>query len=215
MKLDPAAAAKRYERGTRERQVQLWHNDDDGTATLAGFGLPADKATAAAERIDAFARAAKNAGGSDGRTWEQLRADVFLDLLNGTHTGPAPLHRNGVVELTVPLTTLMGLADKPGDISGFGTVTADIARQIAERQHDATWRVSVVDPRSGRVVYSGRTNRRPTRTISEKVMARDRQCRAPGCRAPATRSDLDHTIDHSKGGVSEPWNLITYLLGRG
>lgn len=207
IKLDPDAAAERYRRGVRDRQVQLWPNDDDGTAALAGFGLPADRAASAAERIDAYARAAKRAGHDDGRTLEQIRADVFLDLLNGTHTGPAPVHRAGVVELTVPLTTLMGLANRPGELAGFGTVTADVARQIAERQQDAVWRFSVVNPRTGQVVHSGRTNRRPTQAVSDTVVARDRQCRAPGCRAPASRTDLDHTVDHARDGPSEAWNL--------
>jgi hypothetical protein len=39
------------------------------------------------------------------------------------------------------------------------------------------------------------------------VIARDRTCRGPGCRVPAHRTELDHRLDHAKGGPTEVWNL--------
>jgi hypothetical protein len=37
-----------------------------------------------------------------------------------------------VIELTVPLTTLIGLQYLPGDLSGWGPVCAEIARKAAQ-----------------------------------------------------------------------------------
>ena len=33
--------------------------------------------------------------------------------------------------------------------------------------------------------------------------ARDRHCRFPGCRVPAIRCEIDHTIDHHLGGPTD------------
>lgn len=199
--IDPAAARKRQEDSVKQRYLHS-ELDQDGTATLAGYRLPADRAAAAAARIDALARAAKQGG--DIRTMDALRADTFLDLLEGVDVG-ATAGRGGV-ELRVPLTTLMRLADEPGEIGGWGPVVADIARQVAERQAGSPWRVSVYDA-LGRLVHHGPVRRRPTTADAEFVKARDRTCRAPGCRTPASRADLDHTRDWAKGGPTIPENL--------
>ncbi|MBO0871514.1 MAG: DUF222 domain-containing protein, partial [Micromonosporaceae bacterium] len=121
--VDPVAAQKRQEQALRQRRLQCYP-DPDGTATLLGTGLPAERTRAAANRIDQLARAAKQAG--DARTMDQLRADTMLDLLDGTNAGQSVDAR---VEVTVPLQTLMQLADEPGELGGYGPLVADVARQ--------------------------------------------------------------------------------------
>jgi hypothetical protein len=39
------------------------------------------------------------------------------------------------------------------------------------------------------------------------VQVRDRVCTYPGCRAPATRSELDHTREYGRGGLTLAGNL--------
>nr|MDT0662289.1 DUF222 domain-containing protein [Micromonospora sp. DSM 115978] len=202
--VDPEAADRRRQASLAGRRV-VSELDPDGTATLAGYRLPTDRAAIAAARIDELARAAKRAG--DGRTMDQLRADIFLDLLEGIIGATAgESAAGGGVELRVPLTTLMGLADQAGEIAGWGPVVAEVARKVAERQRRSSWRVSVYDS-TGRLVHNGPVRRRPSTADAEFVKARDRTCRAPGCRMPAHRSDLDHTRPYSKGGPSDPDNL--------
>lgn len=82
---DPQAAARRHTDAVKERRVVTGTNPDT-TAFLSGCNLPPDRAVAAYERIDAFARARKRAGDHEGL--DQLRADVFLGLLDGTYAGP-------------------------------------------------------------------------------------------------------------------------------
>jgi Domain of unknown function (DUF222) len=129
-KYDPAAAARRAERAEAVRRVD-YQVTDDGVAIIAGCGLPVEQAAAAIERVDAFALAARLDG--DPRTLQQLRADAFVGLLAGTWHGPAPVHRAGVLELTVPLSTLLALDSLPGELAGWGPVCADIARRTAEQ----------------------------------------------------------------------------------
>jgi hypothetical protein len=104
------------------------------------------------------------------------------------------------------MTTLMGLTDFPGDLAGWGPVIADIARQVVAAQHDATWRCSVYDEQ-GQLIHHGSTRRRPKAEDVAYIRARDRTCRAPGCRRPARQCDVDHTQDWVKSGVTCRCNL--------
>lgn len=118
---------------------------------------------------------------------------------------PGP--RRGVVELQVPLLTLLRLAEQPGELDGWGPVVADIARQVAHRNHDGTWRFTITDE-LGNLAWHGITRARPTAATAALVRARDRTCVAPGCRRPARNCDLDHTIPKTAaGGHSGPSNL--------
>ncbi len=128
---------------------------------------------------------------------------------------PGP--RRGVVELQVPLTALMGLTNLPGELTGFGPVVADIARQVAEQHRDGTWRFSVYSE-IGDLISHGITRarpdppdrarrRRPTAEVAALVRARNRTCTAPGCRIPSTNCDLDHSVDWVRGGATDESNL--------
>ncbi len=80
IKADPTAAKRRYHNGLEGRR--LWRGrEDDGTASLSGRFLPADRAAAADGRIQAIADWLKDNG--DERSMDQLRADIALDLLQG------------------------------------------------------------------------------------------------------------------------------------
>jgi hypothetical protein len=203
--VDPDAAAKRAARSREGRRVQSGP-DNQGTAYVNAFGLPLAQTAAAMERVDSFARAARNAG--DQRTLEQLRADVFLQLLNGTYAGPPPQHRKGVVHVTVPLTTLMGIQDLPGDLAGWGPFCADLARQCAEQTatHGAAIRFTVHDD-DGTVLATGSTRRRPPATMAARVRAHTTRCVAPGCGRAACHCELDHRERWTDGGVTVEENL--------
>ena len=171
----------------------------DGTADLCGVQLPPDQAGRAYDRINRLARSLKEEG--DGRRLDQIRADVYLDLL----TGDIATRRQGTVDLVVDLTTLAGLDDNPGELAGYGPVTADVARKVAAESVEAEWRYTVtVD---GAPAHVGTTSRRPTASMQRLVQAKYRTCVFPGCRMPSTQCDLDHLVAVSDGGATEPCNL--------
>ena len=196
IEVDPDAATARYEEAVAERRV-VADLSDDGTAQLMGMALPPDRVVSASAFINQLARHLKRAG--ETRTMDQLRADVFLDLLEGRHQ-----HRStsgGAIELRVDLETLARLSDAPGELAGFGPVIADIARQVTDRQRDgSTWRYVVTDPHTGMPLHHGTTRRRPTATQQRHVETRDPRCVFPGCRMPSQACDLDHRIEwaHSR-----------------
>jgi hypothetical protein len=202
--VDPESAKHRYEQGLKERLVAVEANYD-GTAGLYGMQLPAADTHAAMRRINRLARAAR--AKNDPRSMDQIRADVFLDLLNGRYQMHTVDRTLGGVELRVDLTTLAGLAEAPGELAGFGPVIADIARQVAGEQTDAEWRYTITDPETGAVVHNGTTRRRPTTTQKREVQTRNPTCVFPGCRMPSTDCDIDHNREWAQGGATTPTNL--------
>jgi hypothetical protein len=200
---DTQEARKRYDQALNARRV-IAEPSVDGTATLTGRDLPPDKVAAITRRINNIARSLRREG--EIRTMDQLRADIFIDLLEGTnHTG----HSKGVVHLTVDLDTLTELAEHPGELNGFMPVIADIARHVANHQTDAEWRYTITDTETGQPIHTGTTKRRPTASDRQHVETRDRSCVFPGCRMPATDCDLDHTTTWAENGPTHPDNLAT------
>ncbi len=126
--VDPDSAQKQYEQGVAERRVSMEANPD-GTANLYGLQLPAAETQAAMRRINRLARGLRSK--SEFRSIDQLRADVFLDLLHGTSQDHG--RDRGTVDITVDLQVLAGLSEAPGELNGYGPVIADIARQVARR----------------------------------------------------------------------------------
>jgi hypothetical protein len=120
--------------------------------------------------------------------------------------GSLPGPRRGVVDIQVPLTTLIGLTHFPGELAGYGPVIADIARQLVAEQQDATWRFSVYDPH-GQLIHHGITRRRPRAEDVAFIRARDKTCRAPGCQRPARQCDIEHTEDWVSTKDSRRCNL--------
>jgi hypothetical protein len=189
VKDDPESAQLRYEESLAERRVAV-EAEPEGTASLFGMHLSPERVEAAMAFINDLATSLRSEG--DMRSLDQIRADVFLDLLAG-HPHDAKSHRRGSVDLVVDLATLAGLADTPGELGGYGPVIADISRRVAKAQETAEWRYRVTDSRNGSVVAEGTTRRRPTRKIRRTVEGRDPRCVFPGCRVPARRCDFDHT----------------------
>ena len=202
LETDPDEASDRYQQAVEERRIVM-EPSVDGTAHLSGFDLAPDRAAAAMRRITDLAQSLKT--GSESRTLDQLRADVFLDLLEGRHhqtdTG------RGTVDLHVDLETLTRLADHPGELAGYGPIVADLARQVAEHQQGAEWRWTLTHPDSGQVITNGTTRRRPNTSQRRQVETRHRTCVFPGCRMPATDCDLDHRIPWAEGGPTTIDNL--------
>ena len=116
-------------------------------------------------------------------------------------TGPAPTIRAtrrpaALINVTVPIQVLFG-TDTACDIAGFGTITADQARDLITR--DATLRRIVTDPLSGTILDVGRRHYRPPTAIADHVRIRDVTCTAPGCDNPADHNDIDHTTPFKPG----------------
>jgi hypothetical protein len=75
--------------------------------------------------------------GEDTSDWPRVRCDISVDL-----------------------TTYLGLTCKPGELAGYGPITAETARELSQ---DAQLRRLLTDPVEGVVVDVGRSRYRPSR----------------------------------------------------
>jgi hypothetical protein len=104
---------------------------------LAGIreAAAADEVLAADQRISWWAGELKRAGLEGGM--DELRARAFLDLVLGTDSRPRAPQAAGTagtagrVTLTVPLATLLGLDQRPGEIPGIGPIDPWLAADLA------------------------------------------------------------------------------------
>jgi hypothetical protein len=152
MEVAPEKAKERREQAAKDARVERWI-EDSGNAALMGCELPPDEVLAADQRITAWARELR-AAGLEG-DMDQLRARAYLDLLlgkdsrpGGSQPGAAPAGFAGQVTLTVPLATLAGLEDRPGELAGLGPVDPWLARDLARaaaRNPRTTWCLTVTD----------------------------------------------------------------------
>ncbi len=203
--VDPAAAQQRYESAVEARRVEVDPNPD-GTADLAGRNLAPHRVAAIKRYLTHLARRLRREG--DPRSMDQIRADLFVDLLSGTHTATTGGRgAKGFVELRVDIATLVGLSEVPGHVGGYGPIVADLARQLALDSKDVEWRYVFTDPDTGRIRQVGTTRRRPTAAQRRYVTSRDPTCPFPGCVAPSGDSDMDHIREWAKGGSTTVANL--------
>ena len=214
--VDPLDAELRQVRGLDERRVCHPKVLPDGMAGIWAV-LPAALATAIDTTLDRTARRVKETG--DPRTRDQLRADAYTTaLLTGppattaptgpdAPTGPGAAFGLGAgfglgaaagvpdptpgarIEVTVALTTLLGLDQSPAELTGYGPITAQTARRLATT---GTWRRLVTDPLTGTVTDVGKHRYHPPGDLADIVRARDRYCLSPICATTAARCDLDH-----------------------
>jgi hypothetical protein len=217
---DPASAQERHQRARRQREVQPPWPEADGMAAML-LRLPAEDALAFWTAVDAAARHVKTTNPDEPRTLAQLRADIVADLgwsaLAAGHLGccnPDCAHvsdklgehrgRPAHVGVTVPFSTLLGTDEQPGDLHGYGPITADVARKLAA---DGVWRRLLTDPVTGVLRDYGTTRYTPPADLAEFIVTRDRTCRFPTCTWPAQACDLDHTVSFADGGPTADFNL--------
>ncbi|HLS15721.1 MAG TPA: DUF222 domain-containing protein, partial [Beutenbergiaceae bacterium] len=145
--IDPDLAAQRHKKAKDTRTVSLTPARD-GMAWLSIF-LPAPEAMAAFTAIDQLA---ENSSPEDPRTIGARRADaftkVFTDILTtaATPSGCTLPTRQGTrphLMVTVAASTLAGKDNALADLAGYGPITADMARDIADQ--DAHFTTIITD----------------------------------------------------------------------
>lgn len=155
-------------------------------------------------RADALTRLAWQAlsAGRLGAGEPENSTEVSTDdvRLSSRHGRPA------MVNLTMPISLLLephGDGDpdsaKVAELDGYGPIPADVARSICA---DGSWRRILTDPTSGTVLDYGTTRYSPPRALIDHVIARDRECRAPGCHVSASSCEVDHTVPFPRGPTS-------------
>ncbi len=229
-----------------ERRAEL-----SGNAALLGRELPPAKVLAADQRITWWARQLKAAGVAG--SMDELRATAYLDLLLdldsrpgspaaggadggsgapdpfGPRTPPGsgelPAGFAGRLHLTVPLATLLELADRPGEIPGLGPVDPWLARDLARAtvsNPKTTWCLTVTD-QEGHAIGHGCARPEPKNHGKHKPGSSDGRDPPPPPRPPDPPGETSRdgpgfaftaTGQHGPAGGYGSWRFTTGVPGQ-
>jgi hypothetical protein len=187
---------------TDSRRVSCYR-ETDGMSTIVAI-LPAVDAQIVMSAIESLVLQSAD----DDRSIDMKRADALSELaarvLSQSSEEVRPHRRPITVNVTLDLPTLLGFAENPGQLAGYGAIPASLARSLAA---DANWKRFITDPITGALMDFGRESYEPPQALVDFLLARDRTCRFPGCRAPARLADLDHAQSWEDGGSTSAQNL--------
>jgi len=233
-RLHPVSLDERHAAAAKTRSV--WVRDlEDGMAELIAT-LPAHLVYGIRDRVDRYARRvidARRTGGAegdagdggqaavgtrfhepavrDGRGIDEVRADVFADLLLTGHATPEVSNASipeaeaivAHVQVTIPVLTALGADDAPAELTGHAPIDTATALRLAATAPG--WDRVLNHPVSGTVLAVDRY--RPSDQLKRTLRVRDEHCRFPGCRIPVRRCDIDHTTAREHDGPTELTNL--------
>ena len=240
---DSAAAEQRHADAAAERRT-FARPEPDGMG-LAGAVLPAEQLRAWALGMDTLEREERVADREAGveRTADQRRADLFAAmpamLLDAraqlASAGLAPAGSRAVapavvLNVHVPVSTVLELSRDPGTLAGYGPISAEHIRLL----RPTAFRRVMVDATSGRpvatddkatafetdpelardqirnllrpdvVTDTAEPQHDPSARLARLVDVRDVRCCAPGC--GSTRNHRDHLVPWPEGPTAA-WNL--------
>ena len=222
-RIDPETFETVVSRAQDTRRVSCY-TESDGISTIVAI-LPAADAQIVMNSIESFIRRAQSADAantaspsdsrssfaaspSDSRSADMKRADALTAIASAYLASSAEIvipHRRPIsVNVTIDLPTLLGFAENPGQLAGYGAIPASVARELAA---DGKWKRFITDPQTGNLLDYGRQSYEPPQALIDFLIARDRTCRFPGCRRSAALSDLDHATSWEDGGSTSPKNL--------
>jgi hypothetical protein len=99
----------------------------------------------------------------------------------------------------------------PATVEGIGPIPMSRAVELCGTAGD--WMRVLTHPETGIVVSVGRVRYRPPESLRRLVRWRSERCMAPGCGVPASRCEIDHTVDWQFGGQTALANLAPFCKG--
>lgn len=190
-------AARRHTRAMADRHVSV-SPAGDGMSWLTAL-LPTHEAVAAMRRLSATAKHTRK-DTREGRTRDQIRADLFSAWLRGVGTATAVQTK---VFVTVPVQLLAG---GPVPVESASIVGGDSIDPLTAKQLflDARgFRRVITDPVKGVVVDMDRRTYRPTRAQRDWLTLHHGTCSRDGCTRLAVDADLDHDRPWATGGTTD------------
>lgn len=202
-RVEPEAAAARARDAQARRAVWVKH-EDDGVSLLT-----ARLKTTDAVDIDAFLTLLAKNKQSDGRTLDQMRADALVDRLLGrawTRDNDVPTHRKTVIGVVVPVESLAGLTNEPGESpDGAFALPAELVRELAAEPGTIFYRI--LKTPLGKILDITEIGYRPSSKLRRAVEVRDGVCQFSTCSRPAVDCDLDHRLPWPHGPTAAS-NLV-------
>jgi len=214
--------------GERDTRTVAQREADVATDLLLNGQITEATLNAEAVKRSGMADTAGPAGQSGGSNsgLETSSEDSSQDMDSShrpTSQQATPVTRTGgvaavrpVVFVTVPVMTLLGQSEQPGEISGgtaegVSPIDADTARRLAG-ESSGFYRI-LTHPETGEHLSFGQGRYRVPAGLRRYLQVRDGTCRFPGCGRRAHRCEIDHTTAWAHGGGTDADNLGHLCLG--
>lgn len=202
--LDPESFVARRRKAEADRHVTLRPAPD--TMTWLSALLPVKDGVAAYAALTTAAGSARASG--DPRSKGQVMADALVGrVIQGDATTRSEDPRISL-HLTMTDVDLFGTGDDPGYLDGFGSIPAELARELvvgACSRDERLWLQRLYcRPDTGELVAADARSRRFKRSLARFIRLRDQTCRTPWCDAPIRHSD--HARPHAEDGRTDADN---------
>ena len=196
-KLDQKAAVDHLERCVDERAVSV--RPAPGNMAYLTALLPMPQAVAAYANLKKSAQTVIATGTADGRTQNQIAADLVVERLTGQAAAAAVPTE---VHLIVQDSSLFGPGDESAWFPGVGPIPAQAARNFVADNEAATFiRRLYTRPEDGQLVRMDSRRREFSGLLRRMVVFRDDVCRSPWCEAPIKHAD--HADSVAAGGETD------------
>ncbi|HEU5033635.1 MAG TPA: DUF222 domain-containing protein [Mycobacteriales bacterium] len=203
--LDPDTDRRREAQARREQSGARLVPAGDGMTTLA-VTMPTVEAVPAMAALND--RADRLRTTADDRSHGQRQVQALLDALDTAPekgTGRLRVRRSAQIVAFIDLPSLLGLRNNPGELAGYGPISADQVRELLGRD-GSTLRRLVFDPLTGAVTDYSVERYHPDAHLRELLEVRDVTCRYPGCTRTAVYCDTEHCHPYDCGGQTSPGN---------
>ena len=179
------------------------------------YGRVTQKAVVIRDHDRGATRGGEPGDGSE-RSLDEIRADVFCDLLIDGTVPQHPKQARGIratVVVTVPALALLGAegVTDPAEVEGVGPIPIETARELAGNA--SGWMRVLTHPETGAVISVGRTKYRPPPELAKLVKWRADRCMGPGCSKPASQCQIDHSVAWADGGETSVTNTAPFCQG--
>src|SRR3954447_23374134 len=198
-RLDPASALRRVRGAESDRYVSLRPAPDTMTY-LTGF-LPVSHGVACRVALMKHADSLRAQG--DQRSRSQIMADTLVQRVTGQAVATGT-----PVEVNLVMTdkALFTGSQEPAHLLGYGTLPAELARDLVADADNAWVRRLYTHPQSGAPVATDSRRRCfPDRIRRHTVLTND-TCAMPGCAAPVRHTD--HVQPVRDGGTTNSHNAV-------
>lgn len=194
-------ATRRHTRAMADRKVTI-AEAGDGMSWIGAL-VPTHGATTIMRRLSSTATHMQKHE-RDGRTRDQIRADLFVSWLTGENT---PTAAKTKIFVTIPVQLLAGepVPVEQARIVGGDTIDPLTAKQLF-LDAKAFHRV-ITDPVKGVVVDLDRRSYRPTRAQRDWLILSHGTCSRDGCSRLAVDADIDHDRPWARDGNTDLKNL--------
>lgn len=201
-RLDPQFAPRA--KAAREEVLVEHTVNGDGTGDLFIRG-PLELTAVVHTAMSAYATASK---ATLGGTAARRKLVGLAEWSESYLTSPDAPRRHGRaigITMCVDPPTMLGLAQHPAEIPGYGMVPAEAALHLLA--DGSPIRRMITDPDDGHCLNYGRRTYAVPPPLADHLIALHQTSAGPHSAVPAAGSDMDHNRPHGEGGITDPDNV--------